>query len=75
MNPHPNPDAGQDCFELRFASLFQHGRGSSFPCDAAGLVDLDALSERTRIDYFFARGLVGRDFARPAVVARTPVRR
>ncbi len=54
-------------FELRFQSLFHEGRALAFPCDAAGRVDLDALSERARNNYFFARGLIGRDFAMPAV--------
>lgn len=35
-------------FELRFHSLFDEGRGYSFPCDAMGHVDLDVLSERAQ---------------------------
>jgi hypothetical protein len=54
-------------YELRFASLFHEGRALAFPCNAAGQVDLDALSERARINYFAARTLIGRDFATPAV--------
>jgi hypothetical protein len=42
-------------YELRFHSLFDQGRGYSFPCDASGHVDLDALSDRARSNYFFAR--------------------
>ena len=57
-------------FELRFRSLFDEGRGYSFPCDATGRVDLDALSERARNNYFFAHSVMGRDFATPAVLAR-----
>ena len=56
-----------DRFELRFQSLFAEGRALAFPCDAAGRVDLDALTERSRCNYFFARSVVGRDFACPAV--------
>ena len=56
-------------FELRFRSLFDEGRGYSFPCDAAGQVDLDALSERARNNFFFAHSVIGRDFAAPAVRA------
>lgn len=56
--------------ELRFQSLFDDGRALAFPCDAQGRVDLDTLSERARRNYFFARGLVGRDFAFPSVQAR-----
>jgi hypothetical protein len=54
-------------FELRFQSLFDEGRALSFPCDASGQVDLDALSERSRGNYFFARSVIGRDYAQPAV--------
>jgi hypothetical protein len=55
-------------FELRFQSLFNDGRGLTFPCDAAGHVDLDTLTERARCNYFFARSVIGRDFAHPAVL-------
>lgn len=54
-------------FELRFTSLFDGGGDFVFPCDAAGRVDLDALSERARSNYFYARTVVGREFACPAV--------
>jgi hypothetical protein len=54
-------------YELRFRSLFEDGRAYCFPCDAAGHVDLDRLSERSRDNYFFARTVVGRDLALPAV--------
>lgn len=54
-------------FELCFRSLFHEGRALTFPCDADGDVDLDALSERARINYFFARTTVGRDYAKPRV--------
>jgi len=57
-------------FELRFQSLFHEGRGLAFPCDAEGRVDLDALSERARCNYLFARSVVGRDFSQPAVLQR-----
>ena len=56
-------------FELRFASLFHEGRGLAFPCDAAGRVDLDALSERARNNYFYARAVGGREFARHVLPA------
>lgn len=54
-------------FELRFQSLFQPGRAMAFPCDARGQVDLDALSEHARENYLYARAVVGREFAVPAV--------
>jgi hypothetical protein len=53
-------------FELRFRSLFDEGRGYSFPCDATGEVDLDALSERGRNNFFFVHSVIGRDFVSPA---------
>ena len=55
-------------FEIRFQSLFQSGRAVSFPCDAQGHVDLDAMSERVRLSYLRARALVGREYASPAVI-------
>ncbi len=54
-------------FELRFQSLFDPGRGFAFPCDPKGLVDLDQLSDRARNNYLFARAMVGRELAVPAV--------
>jgi hypothetical protein len=55
-------------FELRFESLFQPGRALTFPCDECGRVELDALSDRARSNYLYARAVVGREFATPAVV-------
>ena len=55
-------------FELRFQSLFHEGRGLAFPCDATGHVNLDALTEPARSNYVFARSVIGRDFATPAVL-------
>ena len=54
-------------YELRFASLFVEGRGLAFPCDAAGHVDLDRLSDRARSNYLYARAVVGREYRHPAV--------
>lgn len=54
-------------FELRFESLFNPGRGMAFPCDEHGAVALDSLSESARKNYFYARAVVGREFATPAV--------
>ena len=56
-------------FQLRFQSLYSSGRGFAFPCDHEGQVDLDGMSERARNNYFFARAMVGRDLACPAVEA------
>ena len=57
-------------FELRFESLFVEGRGLSFPCDAQGQVQIDALSARARDNYLYARAVVGREFRTPAVRCR-----
>ena len=54
-------------FELRFQSLFDAERSFAFPCDAKGLVDLNQLSDRARNNYLFARAIVGRELAIPAV--------
>jgi len=59
------------CYELRFDSLFVAGRGLAFPCDAAGQVDLDGLSERARRNYLYARAVVGREYRYPAVQRST----
>ena len=55
-------------FEIRFDSLFNEGRGLVFPCYDDGQVDIDALSERVRSNYFFARTMLGREYATPRVV-------
>ena len=56
-------------FLLCFRSLFDSGRGYAFPCDGAGQVDLDHLSERARNNYLYARAMVGRELTVPAVEA------
>jgi hypothetical protein len=56
-------------YELRFQSLFHEGRGYSFPCDAAGRVDIDALGEKARRNYLYARTVIGREVATPLVLA------
>ena len=55
-------------YQLRFQSLFDAGRAYAFPCDALGHVDMDALSDRARQNYFYARTVIGREFAIPAVL-------
>lgn len=57
-------------YEIRFQSLFQEGGALAFPCDADGHVQLDALSDRARDNYLYARAVVGREYATPAVAAR-----
>jgi hypothetical protein len=52
---------------LIFQSLHS-GRACAFPCDAAGQVDMDALSDAAREHYLYARAVVGREYAAPAVI-------
>jgi hypothetical protein len=59
-------------YELRFESLFDAGRFYAFPCDAAGHVDMDALSETARQKYLYARTVVGYEFSLPRVRVRAP---
>ncbi len=61
----PNPTPPQ--YELRFQSLFQSGRAFSFPCDSEGHVDLNSLGDRVRESYLYARAVVGRELAAPAI--------
>jgi hypothetical protein len=53
--------------ELRFVPRSGGRRPLAFPCNAAGHVDIDLLSDIDRNDYFFARALMGRDYAFPVV--------
>jgi hypothetical protein len=54
-------------YELCFRPLDDARRACSFPCDADGLVDMDALGERARNAYLYARTVIGRGFAMPRV--------
>jgi hypothetical protein len=54
-------------YVLRFESLFDGGRALAFDCDAGGHVDLDSLSERAKLNYLYARTVIGRDYAMPRV--------
>lgn len=62
---HRLPAAG---YELRFQSLFDEGRAFAFPCDAQGRVDMDALSDRAKQNYLYARAVIGREVSMPAVL-------
>jgi hypothetical protein len=61
--------AAKPSFFVRFANLFDAGRGLEFPCDERGSVNLDALSDRARWNYLFARAMVGREFSPPRILA------
>ena len=68
MNPRPLVASPPAHCELRFQSLLDAGRCYAFPCDAAGNVDMDSLSDRARDNYLYARTVIGREFSRPAIV-------
>ena len=55
-------------YQIRYEPLSGHGSELCFPCDACGRVELDALSDRARNNYFFARAVVGREYAAPAIL-------
>lgn len=59
---------------LCFLALEDGSEGYAFPCDPAGHVELDSLTERERMDYLYARAVVGREVA-PPVIARPVTRR
>lgn len=54
-------------YQLVYSEI-QGARQFAFPCDEAGKVELNALTERARDNYLLARALVGRDFHKPRVV-------
>lgn len=54
-------------YEVRFASLFKPGRALSFPCDALGRVDIDALPPAARDKYREACAMVGREYSVPQI--------
>ena len=56
-----------DRYQLRFRSIYRPGRGYTFPCDAAGRVDMDALSDSERDSYLYARAIIGQELSFPAV--------
>lgn len=56
-------------FELRYIPLRADVPTAAFPCDCEGRVQLDALTERERLEYLFARAVVGFHYARPVVTA------
>ena len=71
MNTTSMPVQDGAGYELRFQSLFDEGRAFAFPCDAHGRVDMDALSDRARQNYLYARAVIGREVAMPAVRPRS----
>lgn len=57
-------------YEVHYQPLSGHNPALSFPCDADGHVPLDSLTDRARTNYLFARAVVGREYAAPAVLPR-----
>jgi len=55
-------------YEICYRPLLEGVAPLSFPCDAEGHVQLDALSDRARESYLYARAVVGREYAAPAVL-------
>jgi len=55
-------------YEIHYAPLFATSPELSFPCDAEGHVSIDLLSNRARNNYFYARTVIGREYAPPAVL-------
>ena len=68
MRTHPLHPAASPYY-LFFGGLFPTVRSLLIPCDSAGHVAMDELSERTRDNYLFARAVVGCDYRAPVVVA------
>jgi len=67
MDQFSSANASRQPFQLWFVNLNKPGRALCFPCDAGGSVVLDALSERGRLNYLYARAVVGHEFAWPVV--------
>jgi hypothetical protein len=68
MNVLKTDSRGPANYELRFQSLHDAGSAYVFPCDAAGHVDMDALTDAARENYLFARIAVGHDVSTAAVI-------
>jgi hypothetical protein len=67
LSSSPCAQADPSACTLLFRPLSHAGRGFAFPCDPHGRVDLDALSERARNNYFYARAMMGRELTYPSL--------
>lgn len=67
MAPAAKKSAYEPHYELHYRPIDGSGEGYSFPCDCEGHVCLDALSDRERNDYLYARAVVGRELDAPDV--------
>ena len=64
------PSTRDSRYRLCFEPLVREHPALSFPCDETGDVDLDAMSERAKLSYYYARTFIGREFHRPSVLQR-----
>lgn len=62
----------QSTYEVCFQSLYHEGPTLCFPCDPMGRVDMDTLSAMGIENYLYARAMVGRQYALPAIVVTQP---
>lgn len=60
-------------YELHYVRLLGIGRSFVFPCDAAGHVAVDSLTERARANYLFAQSAVGVEMSAPTVRPRQAI--
>jgi hypothetical protein len=67
MNAWTSPPA---CHELRFVSLFDSGRGFSFPCEADGRIAYEQMTPAVQASYLRARSMVGWELTAPVVMCR-----
>jgi hypothetical protein len=66
------PQATPSVCTLLFRPLLRAGRAFAFPCDPQGRVDMDAMSDRARNNYLYARAMMGREVAYPSVQREDP---
>ena len=68
FNMRSSNSSSRTQYEIRYLPLIDGVIPLSFPCDAEGHVQLDALSDQARESYLYARAVVGREYAAPAVL-------
>lgn len=74
-SPHPGagaftrPGVRTPCaFELTFRAMSPAHCSFSFACDECGRVSMDALCESSRVNYLYARKVIGHEVHAPVVV-------
>ncbi len=55
-------------YALRFNDLHREGHGYSFPCDAQGNVDTEAMTEGMYRSYLYVLKRIGLDYATGQVI-------